>query len=72
MNLPAQVFLGTVAYGLLVPGFAWLMGWLYTFFQPLDKVIHLDRVREFYVAGAAFGAIVATVIVGTMMRNFPL
>lgn len=72
MNLFAQMTLGMIAYAVLIPGFAWVAGWMYTFAQPLDKLIHLDRVREFYIAGAAFGAIAATVVVAIMVKQCPL
>lgn len=72
MNLATQLLLGVSAYAVLIPGFAWVAGWMYTFAQPLDKAIHVDRVREFYIAGAAFGAVVGTCVVGVIMKNYPL
>lgn len=57
-----QVIVTLALYGGLGFAFSWLFKYLYAFVQPLDRMIDMDRVFEFAVAGAAFGVVVATVI----------
>jgi hypothetical protein len=63
------IILGALAYALCVPGFAWLSSWLYVYFQPLDRPVDLAENLRYLMAGAAIGAIVATVLVGVMIKH---
>ncbi|QAU07397.1 hypothetical protein SEA_ALLEB_65 [Microbacterium phage Alleb] len=66
MTLLLQVIAALALYGGLGYAFFWVFRFAYAFVQPLDRLIDENRVREFGIAGIAFGVVVATVIIWSL------
>lgn len=62
MTLFLQVIVAAVLFVGLPLAFSWVFKYIYAFFQPLDRAIREDRLREFELAGVASGLIIAWVI----------
>ncbi|AWY05043.1 hypothetical protein SEA_PLATTE_65 [Microbacterium phage Platte] len=66
MSQVFQVIATLALYGGLGYAFFWAFRFAYAFVQPLDRLIDENRVREFGIAGIAFGVVVATVIIWSL------